>query len=263
MIAELSRSTNNNIEHQGIEFVVHSLRPWLIRWEQAIRRDLIVQPYTYFAEFLVDGLLRGDSLTRSQALQYQFQNGIINEDEWRAIENRNPLPNGMGKRYFVPLNLIPADKIEAYYESKTAPPAGANQAPTPSNPKPEPPKAMAAEPFRILLADAAERASNAELRELAKRASKAEGDRDRFNEWAAEFYATHCGYIERTLAPIASAYESATGQPYYVHGIATGVAEGHMLAIQRTPNVLSLLNDWKITHLDRYKAAFFGGLSDA
>jgi hypothetical protein len=29
MIGELERSTNNNIEHQGQEFVDYSLGPWL------------------------------------------------------------------------------------------------------------------------------------------------------------------------------------------------------------------------------------------
>jgi hypothetical protein len=35
------------------------------------------------------------------------QNGIINADEWRAIENMNPLPNGKGKTYFINGAMIP------------------------------------------------------------------------------------------------------------------------------------------------------------
>lgn len=41
---------------------------------------------------------------RSSALQTQFQNGVLTIDEWRAIENRNPLPNGLGQKHFVMQN---------------------------------------------------------------------------------------------------------------------------------------------------------------
>ena len=41
MIGDLSRSTFSNIEHQSIDFVVHTIRPWLVRWEQAITRSLL------------------------------------------------------------------------------------------------------------------------------------------------------------------------------------------------------------------------------
>ncbi|MBW5390508.1 phage portal protein, partial [Brachyspira hampsonii] len=33
LIGDLSRSTNNNIEHQSIEFVTHRIRPWCVRIE--------------------------------------------------------------------------------------------------------------------------------------------------------------------------------------------------------------------------------------
>src|SRR6185312_17548561 len=36
LIQDLSKSTNNNIEQQSIEFVMHTVRPWAVRWEQEI-----------------------------------------------------------------------------------------------------------------------------------------------------------------------------------------------------------------------------------
>jgi HK97 family phage portal protein len=60
MIQMLDRSTFNNIEVQGTEFVQHCLLPHLKRWEAAISRDLIVDDERYFAEHSVSGLLRGD-----------------------------------------------------------------------------------------------------------------------------------------------------------------------------------------------------------
>lgn len=109
MIADLERSTNNNIEHQSIDFVVHTLRPWLVRWEKAIFQKLLSprERRSFFAEFLVDGLLRGDIKSRSEALAVQRQNGVINGDEWREIENRNPTEDGSGKIYLVNGAMVP------------------------------------------------------------------------------------------------------------------------------------------------------------
>ncbi|WP_141434391.1 phage portal protein [Bacillus sp. 03113] len=121
MVGDLERATFSNIEHQSIEFVVHTIRPWLIRIEQEVKRKLLStsQDKSFFAEFLVDGLLRGDAKTRNEALQIQRQNGIINADEWREIENMNPQEGGQGKKYLVNSAMIAVDQI-----GLTKPPEG-------------------------------------------------------------------------------------------------------------------------------------------
>jgi len=110
MIGDTERSTSwgTGIEQQGIGFVTYTLRPWLVAIEQRIRADLFTEAdrATWFAEFLVDGLLRGDSKARAEALAIQRQNGIINADEWREIENRNPLPEGQGQVFLVNSAMI-------------------------------------------------------------------------------------------------------------------------------------------------------------
>jgi len=50
MIGDLERSTNNNIEHQSIEFVQYTLRPWLVRWEQEVNRKLFGIKCKWLAE---------------------------------------------------------------------------------------------------------------------------------------------------------------------------------------------------------------------
>jgi HK97 family phage portal protein len=103
MVGDLTRSTNNNIEEQAIEFVTYTLRPWLVRIEQEIQRTLVIEKekQKVFTEFLVDGLLRGNTVQRTTSLQIRRQNGVINADEWREIENLNPIPDGTGKKYLV------------------------------------------------------------------------------------------------------------------------------------------------------------------
>lgn len=111
-IQHMLRSTFNNIEHQSIEFVQDCILPWLKIWEEELNAKLLSErdQETYFFEHCVDGLLRGDAYTRAQALQLQLQNGALNIDEWRAIENRNPLPDGSGQKHFIQLNMTTTDK---------------------------------------------------------------------------------------------------------------------------------------------------------
>ena len=106
MVNDLEKATFSNIEHQSVNFVVHSLNPWLVRIEQAIWRDLLTpeeQAEGYYTRFNVDGLLRGDSKSRAEALKIQRENGIINANEWRALENMNPIDGG--DVYLTPLNM--------------------------------------------------------------------------------------------------------------------------------------------------------------
>lgn len=110
MLADLERATFSNIEHQSIDFVVHTIRPWLVRWEQAIKQKLL-NPNdrdTFFAEFLVDGLLRGDTATRYAAHAVARQWGWASANDIREIENQNPLPGEQGDVYLIPMNMIAA-----------------------------------------------------------------------------------------------------------------------------------------------------------
>lgn len=111
-IGLLNRATNNNIEQQAIEFVTDCIRPWLVRLEQTIRRDVIQigdGKRTLFVEFLVDGLLRGDLASRYTAFATAHQNGWLSADDIRQIENMNPLPNGAGAVYWMPVNYQNAE----------------------------------------------------------------------------------------------------------------------------------------------------------
>ncbi len=107
MIGDLERSTNNNIEHQGIEFVVHTMGPWLARWEQALARDLLKdsEQDTHFIEFNVAGLLRGDIKARYDAYTKGRQWGWLSANDVRRLENLNPIEGGGA--YLTPLNMAP------------------------------------------------------------------------------------------------------------------------------------------------------------
>ena len=111
MVGDLSRSTFSNIEHQSIDFVVHTIRPWLVRWEQAITRALLSEEERtiYYAKFNVDGLMRGDFVTRMNGYAIARQNGWMSANEIRALENMNKIPADQGgDLYLLNGNMITA-----------------------------------------------------------------------------------------------------------------------------------------------------------
>ena len=104
MIGDLEKATFSNIEHQGINFVVHTIRPWLVRWEQEINRKLF--PGDAFAEHTVDGLLRGDIKSRYDAYAVGRQWGWLSVNDVRRLENYNDVDGG--DLYLTPMNMVDA-----------------------------------------------------------------------------------------------------------------------------------------------------------
>lgn len=120
---DLERATFSNIEHQGIDFLTHSVLPWLRLIEDRMTLDLClaVGDDDLFFEFSVDALLRADSLTRAQTQQIYLGNGVLSPNEVRAIENRNPREGG--DEYLMQVNAT--RPVTGAPPAKAAPPAPA------------------------------------------------------------------------------------------------------------------------------------------
>lgn len=87
---EKSTSWGAGIEQQNIGFVGYTVRSWLTRLEQRIGRE-IVEPKTQYAEFLVEGLLRGATGERYAGYATAIQWGWMTRNEARRKENMSPL----------------------------------------------------------------------------------------------------------------------------------------------------------------------------
>ena len=100
MVGELDRATNNNIEHQSLEFVRDAVRPNTKNWEQELNRKLVFphERTTRYFEFNLEGLLRGDTQSRAEyftrALGSVSNPGWMSPNEVRKIENLNPVDGG-------------------------------------------------------------------------------------------------------------------------------------------------------------------------
>lgn len=80
------------LEQKMIAFLTFTLRPWLVRIEQAINTRLIpaADQSRYYAEFSFEGLLRGDTAARTAFYTAMVNNGIFTRDEVRVLENMAP-----------------------------------------------------------------------------------------------------------------------------------------------------------------------------
>lgn len=105
-VADLERATFSNIEHQSLEFIQDGIMPWLVNAEMEFTVQIIDPSDDVFAEFLVDGYLRGDAKSRAEAYAIRWQHGTLNPNEWRRKENENPIEGG--DTYYVPVNYQPA-----------------------------------------------------------------------------------------------------------------------------------------------------------
>lgn len=96
MLQELGRATWGNLSSEMISFTQHTVGPWLKRIEGAIERDILGDQEDLYAEFLVEGLLRGDTMTRYQAYEIAIRNRWMLPEEVRMKENLGPMPEAPG-----------------------------------------------------------------------------------------------------------------------------------------------------------------------
>lgn len=104
-IAILDRSTNNNIEHQSLDYVNDGLMPHLNRIENRIRISLLNErdEEDHFAKFNVAALLRGDMKARSQFYKDMVFIGAYSPNDVLELEDRNPREGG--DIYLTPSNM--------------------------------------------------------------------------------------------------------------------------------------------------------------
>lgn len=86
--------TYNTEQQEILSIITDTLRPWLVRYEQAFTALL---PTTQYAKFDVDELLKTDLKTRYQIYAQQLQSGIRTADELRQKDDLAPLVDGVGE----------------------------------------------------------------------------------------------------------------------------------------------------------------------
>ena len=101
----------SSLENMNLGFLMYSLRPVLVKIEQAIIKKLLTpaERQHYKPRFSVEGLLRADSQGRSQFYTSALQNGWLTRNEVRELEDLPPMAGG--DSLTVQLNLTPIDNL--------------------------------------------------------------------------------------------------------------------------------------------------------
>jgi len=169
MLSIDDQTNRSTVEAQAIDFVKYTLRPWVKRIEQAIRRDLIVAKGTYVAKFNLEGLLRGDSAARANyfgaALGSSGRAAWMTPNEVRAIEGMNP-----------------SDDPRANLLGGMAESSPANMAVTDNTPN-----------------GRADRLIRKEVAAIRKSSMRLADNPDGFRQWVTAFYGGHCSFVMETL----------------------------------------------------------------
>jgi HK97 family phage portal protein len=117
MVADLSKSSFSNIENQSISFVVHTVRPWIVRIEQAMNRKLFKESEKgqCFVSFNASALMRGDYKSRMDGYAIGIQNGFFSVNDVRRMENLDPIAaEEGGDLYLTNGNMLPLKMAGAY-----------------------------------------------------------------------------------------------------------------------------------------------------
>lgn len=111
--ADQQTATYASAEQFMLSFMIHTIRPWLVRIEQSLHRQLFTAPRVYAPEFNPEGMLRGDIATRYRAYATGRQWGWLSANDIRDRENMNPIEGG--DIYLTPTNM---DRVDDDDEEK-------------------------------------------------------------------------------------------------------------------------------------------------
>lgn len=218
-----------NVEAEGLNFWVDTIRPWVVRIEQAINASLVSpsdQP-RIFSEFLVDALVRADIKSRYEAYAVGRQWGWLSPNDILEMENRNPIPDG--DEYLRPLNMVPAgtpieglaDEGRSRPERREECSCGVTGCAEVRDHEPEETAEndrerrvrAATNRHRIqqsyvgLLTEGYGRVVMREAKAVSRQARKMlPGDPDGFRRWLTRFYDDTPAFVERVLGPILDTY---------------------------------------------------------
>ena len=111
----------NTTEQQAIDFVTDTLQPRVQRFELAHNMVLFSdeESKTISSEIDLKGLLRGDTKARSEFYRVMWNMGAYSANKILKLENENAIQGG--DRHYVPVNVMPSDRVDDMLDAKTRP----------------------------------------------------------------------------------------------------------------------------------------------
>jgi HK97 family phage portal protein len=115
MLRDLTQATYSNIEHQGIDFLTYSLRPWLVKWQQEYLRKLFTpeERRAYYVGHDTTAFLTTDTIARYTAYGLGRNNGHLSLNDIMRKERKPLLPPEIGDTHLSPQNMQILEKPSA------------------------------------------------------------------------------------------------------------------------------------------------------
>lgn len=255
LINHHKHSTFSNVEQLSLNFRIYGMRPMGRRWEYAINRQCLTteQKQRLFVEFLVEELLSADLAAKANFITQMCGWGIMTPNEGRAKLNMNPLP-GLD-RPMLPLNYVPADRIDEAFDAKKQ---GGGQ--------PNPSKMAMRMALDGMVRDRLTRLVRIEVEQLCA-ASKREGN---FIGWMDRFYEQHVAKLHecvRSVLPVVNAHQGRETGANEAEAVAKEYAEAsrkYVLAVcdvstrENLPdNIATAVANWDQSRVDALAGRLF------
>ncbi|WP_323784107.1 phage portal protein [Leisingera sp.] len=132
-LQELSKGNYNNIEHQDLHLVKHTLRRWVEKFEQELTLKIFGRGAKRYVKLDLDRIMRGDFKTRIEAIVKAIQNSLLTPDEGREMMGKPPVPGG--NKLFIQGATVPLELAgKAFNKNAPAEPEGGDAS---GEPQPE------------------------------------------------------------------------------------------------------------------------------
>ena len=264
MLGDLERATYNNIEHHAIEYERFTLASWLKRWEEEVDRKLLGNSPDLSYKFNTNALLRGDTKSRNEAYEIQRRNGVINANQWLALEDQNGI-GPAGDIFIVESNMQVLDEDMGNTPEPEPAPAAPPVAPEPEPDGNDDDEDRARDAAAIVLREAMGSLVLQECDRLERAIRKGEnaGDLPRRID---EFYDGFEGRVVVAFAPAFAAFNTFTEENMNAEQAAREYVAAQRAVLCAAMNgghdPRGLLEEWRDSRADQVTAMYFGGDTD-
>jgi HK97 family phage portal protein len=94
LVQSLDHATNNNIEHQGIQFVTYTMMPHFVNFEQELDFKLFSTDPSKYTRHNTNALMRGDMKTEAEYFGKMTDIGVYSINDIKRIKDENPIDDG-------------------------------------------------------------------------------------------------------------------------------------------------------------------------
>lgn len=121
MVGIMTGATFSNTEQQSLNFITNTIQPPITQWEEEEAYKLFaayIRDQGYYVKYNMASALRADNAGRAAFYTAMCNLGAYSIDDVRELEDKNPLPNGVGNKYRADLNHVNIEIIDEYQLGK-------------------------------------------------------------------------------------------------------------------------------------------------